>query len=122
MGTIRIMEQTFRYTADAQQYPPYAEHPAPARRPPSLSPAKPEQRGLSFRSYVMTRSWGYGRGSQESWTFISLARGDAEFPDVTTLAELRAYLRRRELAPELVTAAERVWRSYQSQRERSLKR
>lgn len=77
---------------------------------------------MSFRQYVFTRKYGFGRGSKESWAFITEARGDAGFPDVSSWVELRSYLIASGMPEEMVTAARIVWGSYQSRRDRLKKR
>lgn len=73
---------------------------------------------MSFKQYVFTRKYGFGRGSRESWEFITRARGDARFPDAKSWPELRAYLMSCGMPEEMVRAARRVWGSYQSRRDR----
>lgn len=78
--------------------------------------------GMSFKQYVFTRKYGFGRGSKESWAFITEARGDADFPEVNSWAELRSYLMGSGMPEEMIGAAKIVWGSYQSRRDRLRKR
>ena len=73
---------------------------------------------MSFRQYVFTRKYGFGRGSKASWAFITHARGDRGFPDAKTWAELRDYLTSSAMPEDMIGAAKVVWGSYQSRRDR----
>lgn len=74
---------------------------------------------MSFRHYVLTRKYGFGRGSRASWAFIAEARGDPDFPDPASWPELRAYLQMRGTPEHMIRAARTVWGSYQSRRDRA---
>jgi hypothetical protein len=70
----------------------------------------------SFRAYVETRKYDFGRGRAASWAFIAFARGDPAFPDIRSWPELRGYLERGPAEPELIEGAQSVWRSFTAYR------
>ena len=72
----------------------------------------------TFRDYVMTRKYDFGRGSRASWRFIAFARGARDFPDPTSWRELEAYVQRSGLADEFAGPARAVWRSFTVHRSR----
>ena len=71
----------------------------------------------TFKDYVLTRPYGFGRGRKESWDFIAYARGDPQLPDIDCWQELRSYLERSGRA-HFVPAARVVWASFQLRRRR----
>ena len=73
----------------------------------------------TFRDYVLTRKYDFGRGSASTWAFIAFARGDVSFPQVQSWRELNAYLVHRRVEPDLVEAARTSWRSFKSLQSRS---
>lgn len=73
---------------------------------------------LSFRDYVLTRKYDFGRGSDAAWRFIALARGDRALPDIADRQELDAYLARTGLMGEMRVGAYSTWRSYTAYRSR----
>ena len=75
--------------------------------------------GDSFRDYVMTRKYDFGRGSRDGWRFIAFARGARDFPDARSWRELEAYVERRGLAEEFANPARSVWRSFTAYRSRN---
>lgn len=77
----------------------------PGRQPPA-----------SFRDYVERRRYDFGRGRADSWAFIARMRGDADFPDIRSWTELRRHLEAAKVEPELVRAAQSVWRSFTAYR------
>lgn len=77
---------------------------------------------VSFRDYVLGRKYDFGRGSAASWGFIAFARGDADFPEIATAAELQAYLERTGVPDAMAAAAKGVWRSYGALRSRNRSR
>jgi hypothetical protein len=82
-------------------------------------PAGPRpQAAGTFRDYVMTRKYDFGRGSRDAWRFIAFARGDRDFPDPASWRELEAYVRRSGLADEFAGPARAVWRSFIAHRSR----
>jgi hypothetical protein len=78
----------------------------------------------SFRSYILTRRYHHGRGSDEGWAFVALALGDPNLPDARDWRELRGYLLERGSETRIVEGARSVWSSYSSHvsRERKLSR
>jgi hypothetical protein len=71
-------------------------------------------RQMSFREYIATRRYQFGRGSNEGWAFVARALGDAAFPDVGSWTELRAYLEACGDDLASIDAARVVWNSYLS--------
>lgn len=86
---------------------------------PASDPRKP-----SFRSYILTRRYHHGRGSDEGWAFVALALGDPNLPEAEGWQELRNYLVERGYEKRIVEGARSVWSSYTSyvSRERKLSR
>jgi hypothetical protein len=74
---------------------------------------------MSFREYVLTRRYDYGRGSQRAWAFIARLRGSPALPDFSSWRELHAYLRTAGVTPHDLDSARVVWRSYQSRKSRA---
>ena len=70
------------------------------------------QRSISFRQYVRSRRYSYGRGSKSSWQFIARALGDPQLPDAHCWQELLAYLQQAGDDAEMQKAGRVVWRSY----------
>jgi hypothetical protein len=77
-----------------------------------MSMAAPRE--MSFRDYIRTRRYQFGRGSKAGWLFVARALGDANLPDATSWPELRAYLTQSWEDPAAVDAAQVVWNSYLS--------
>jgi hypothetical protein len=69
---------------------------------------------MSFRKYVLTRKYDFGRGSKRAWAFIAKARGDGNLPDACSWRELRGYLGAAGFDQDLIQAAKVVWGSYRA--------
>jgi hypothetical protein len=70
------------------------------------------QRPVSFRQYIHTRRYDYGRGGKSRWPFLIHALGDPNLPDAHCWAELRDHLTRSGCGAEMLKAGKIVWRSY----------
>lgn len=68
----------------------------------------------TFRGYVLTRKYDFGRGTASAWSFIAFARGDPGFPDAQSWRELHTYLIRNGVDPHLIEAARTAWRSFKA--------
>ena len=73
----------------------------------------------SFRHYVETRKYDFGRGTRAAWAFIAAARGDPHFPDARSWRELRRYLEASGANDAKLAAARAVWSSYGAWRSRA---
>lgn len=66
---------------------------------------------MTFRTYILNRPYGFGRGNRESWTFIAAARGDPAIPDVSGWSQLSSYLETSGYDEGMIVAAKVVWAS-----------
>lgn len=67
---------------------------------------------VTFRTYVCSRKYDYGRGTVEAWRFLSVAVGRVEYLAVDSMAELEGFLVRDDAGQDLVRGARSVWKSY----------
>jgi hypothetical protein len=67
---------------------------------------------MTFREYVATRRYHFGRGTQASWEFLTYALGREEILAATSLAELRELLVAAGASEHLQRGARSAWRSY----------
>lgn len=67
---------------------------------------------LSFRRYLVSRQWDFGRTNQATWNFIAEAKGDERILAVDSWAQLNSTFRTSGASEEKVARALAVWKSY----------
>ncbi|HWH22489.1 MAG TPA: hypothetical protein VNT25_04250 [Allosphingosinicella sp.] len=77
---------------------------------------------ISFDRYVLTRSYNFGRGTDEAWTFIVQAKGEAAFRSADSWDELERSLKRHGAGEPMIRGARAAWKSYQHLKWRQARR
>lgn len=67
---------------------------------------------MSFKDYILSRRYQFGRATKASWEFVAFALGREDVLDSTNWAQLEAMLRAEQLPEHLMDGARSTWRSF----------